>query len=243
MAFRGIRSAKLRRSALSVLAMLVAAGGPAAADWLVYQDGTRLETAGEWQVKGRLVVFSLPNGTLSAVKADELDLDASRELTREPAPSIARQRESQPVTEKKSPPRKARIVITDADVGHVDPSRSEASPVAEPAEPADVAPKPGLEITKWGRSEPDENGILIVGHLRNVSDRASAAVTVTVRALAENDAVLLEQAATLERTTLMPGQSTRFEALLNQVFSFEEVKFETSSIDLEVAGPDNESSG
>lgn len=230
-------SARLRRFAprvvLFALAMLFAVLPPASADWLLYQDGTRLETAGEWKIEGKLVVFSLPNGTLSAVKLDELDLDASRELTR--VRRAASSKRPQAALEDVSPRRKTRIVITDADVAHVDPDQFEASPDAE-SEP--VAPERGLVVTRWGRSEPDADGILIVGNLHNESGQASAGVSITVRALGQNDEILIEQPAILDATVLMPGQNSRFEARLNRVFSFRELKFEISSIELEVAGPE-----
>ncbi|HET9767963.1 MAG TPA: hypothetical protein VFS60_13995, partial [Thermoanaerobaculia bacterium] len=46
-----------------------AAAAPAAADWLVMRDGSRVETKGAWEVRGTLVVLTLPNGTLSSVRA------------------------------------------------------------------------------------------------------------------------------------------------------------------------------
>lgn len=44
------------------------------ADWLVTQDDSRLETQGEWRVEGRRVIFTLANGTLSAMRLSEVDL-------------------------------------------------------------------------------------------------------------------------------------------------------------------------
>lgn len=226
------RSIRAPAKILATVLVLFAAG-QASADWLVYKDGTRLETEGGWTTKGKLIVFSLPNGVLSAVNAREIDLDASRELTRSvratpPGPV-------QIAPEVIEPRRKARIVITDADVGHVDPARFGTSPDAEPQTEVQES---DLLVTKWARSEPDDDGILIVGHLRNDSDRAKTAVTVTVRALGKDDQILGEKSAILHATTLMPGGSTRFEARLDRVFTFQEMKFETTSIDLEVAAPD-----
>ena len=42
--------------------------GAAHADWLVTRDGARIETKGAWKVDGRRVVFTMPNGTLSALR-------------------------------------------------------------------------------------------------------------------------------------------------------------------------------
>lgn len=350
------------------LAALLALSHPVSADWLVYKDGTRIQTDGPWRIEGKLAVFSLPNGVLSTVKAEELDFAASRELTRalgkdsltrhpvrkpetprlerfmrvRARPCLNRRRlpdshqapldcipygtrlqklreggdftrvrtpdgrvgwaasdylaaeassgrrvypsmavQAKPCLNRRltpaadSPARdcvpfgtiveilggvgtwshvrtpsgfrgwmaseflatasedgrlKSALVLTDADVGHVDSARFEPS--------SDIdsdAQKSDLVVIRWGRSEPGDNGILIVGHLRNESNRASTAVEVKVRALGHSEETLFEQPAVLEKTTLMPDQVTRFELLLSQVFSFQEIEFETSSIALEVA--------
>jgi hypothetical protein len=77
-----------RASVLAVVA-LAAAAAPAAADWLVLADGGRVETAGPWEVRGGLVVFTLANGTLSSVRASEVDLPASEAANRPPEPPPA----------------------------------------------------------------------------------------------------------------------------------------------------------
>jgi len=46
-----------------------------------------------------------------------------------------------------------------------------------------------------------------------------------------------EQLADLNTTVLGPGRSTRFEALLGGVFSFRELRFVTTSTDLETDAP------
>ena len=45
--------------------------------YIFARDGARLETKGPWKVDGRRVVFQMPNGTLSSVRSDEVDLDRS----------------------------------------------------------------------------------------------------------------------------------------------------------------------
>ncbi len=50
----------------------------AAADWLVASDGSRIETTGPFKVEGKLVIFTLPNGTLGSLPLSEVDLEASR---------------------------------------------------------------------------------------------------------------------------------------------------------------------
>jgi endonuclease YncB( thermonuclease family) len=54
---------------------------PAAGDWLVYLGGGVQETRGGWQVRGPLVRFNGPAGTLFSVRSDEVDLAASAFLS------------------------------------------------------------------------------------------------------------------------------------------------------------------
>ena len=72
----------MRCRKLPALGVLIAVlAGPISADVLITRDGSRIETQGEWKVDGRQVIFTLPNGTLSAVRASEIDFDASRSAT------------------------------------------------------------------------------------------------------------------------------------------------------------------
>ena len=101
-------------SALAVLAALsaLAVTGTARADWLVTRDGARLETKGPWKVDGRRVLFTLPNGALSTIRTDEVDLDQSALVTTQAkeaqaAPAAIALPKKEPVlrlTEKDIPP-------------------------------------------------------------------------------------------------------------------------------------------
>ena len=56
------------------------------ADWLVTRDGTRIETEGLWSMQGKLVVFELPDGTLSSLRLSLVASDrATAEAEAEPA--------------------------------------------------------------------------------------------------------------------------------------------------------------
>jgi glutaredoxin len=90
--------------ALALLLLVPSAG----ADVLVLRDGTRLETRGPWQEKGRQLVFTDPAGGLSAIRADEVDLPASLAAT-------ARAAEPAPVEEKATPDERPVILTLDAD--------------------------------------------------------------------------------------------------------------------------------
>jgi len=111
------------RWGLAGLAAAAVAGAllyPAAADWLVTRDGNRIETAGPWRVEGRLVVFKKPDGSLVSLRLSDVDLEGSRNLTREMDERAKKAAEAvRPAAVQKKRPSVARI--TDDDVAHVPP--------------------------------------------------------------------------------------------------------------------------
>ncbi len=140
---------KRLRSPLPLLALaaLVAAGGEARADWLVTKDGAQLETKGPWKVDGRRIVFTLPNGMLSALRADDVDLDQSAVATAR-AVEAARA-----VTEPKAEPktRPPVLVLTEKDIPPMSGAdaaeggeAAEGAPATEAATPAQL-----LEVLSW----------------------------------------------------------------------------------------------
>ncbi len=69
------------RAMAVVAAGLAAFASAASADWLVLRDGSKVETKGGWQTRGRLIVFERLGGGLASVRADEVDLVKSDEVT------------------------------------------------------------------------------------------------------------------------------------------------------------------
>src|ERR1700720_2168150 len=84
---------------------------PLHADWIVTRQGERFEIRGTWQLKGKLLVFTLPNGTLSSMRADRVDIDASKQATAQAKQQAA----APPPAAKVEPKRKSVIVLTDKD--------------------------------------------------------------------------------------------------------------------------------
>ena len=99
--------------ALLILPVAAAAffATPAQADWLVTKEGARIETRGPWELRGRIIVFTLPNGTLSSIRESEIDLEASHDATE------AANRPAEPAPEPEAEPKPSVLSITDADVG------------------------------------------------------------------------------------------------------------------------------
>ena len=99
---------RLRPTAGLALALLLLFAPLAAADVLVTRDGARIATKGAWEVKGNQVLFHQPNGTLSALRLADVDLDASTAATEKA--------KNPPAPEPPPPPRQARIRITEREI-------------------------------------------------------------------------------------------------------------------------------
>ena len=191
---------------------------PAAGDWLVTRDGARVETQGPWDVKGRQVVFTRPNGTLSALRLDDVDLEASERATdnsQQETPPRGEAPEAPPV-----------LVLTNDDLPAQRPAaRAErpekverpdvSEPVAAPETTEPETLKSSVEVTSW-RADPsgEVGGLDIAGVVRNTGADIAANVTVAVTIVDEDGATLLETDAFLSSSGIAPGGSTTFKALL-----------------------------
>lgn len=202
----------------------------AAADLLVTHEGATVETRGAWEVKGRQVVFTLPNGTLSSLRLDEVDLEASASATAEARKPPAEPAPPEPV--KRPPPV---MVLTNADVrsGAAPPppggaggeEAESAAPGSEPdaPEPADASGDGGrdveIQLLTW-KAQPSDTvaGLEIVGTLRNVGTDPAAKVEVGVTIPGENGETLFETTAFIRSTGLAPGRHTNFRALLPNIY-------------------------
>jgi hypothetical protein len=198
----------------------------ASADWLVLRDGSRVETLGPWQERSGLVVFHLPGGTLSSLPKREVDLDSSVRAT-------ADERQAQPApetTEGKAAPRPI-VVLTDADVAHVEPT--DAAPGAATEEGEAAAESTGsaeLQISGWDwTTKASPPGIEITGTLRNSSQDVASSLALRVILLADDGGLVGRANASLVRSALQPGQATSFTAFFPGVYDFNTPRFETQS--------------
>lgn len=203
---------------------------PAAADWLVLRDGSRVETKGVWQVKGKQVVFTQKDGRLSALRLVDVDLDASAKATA-PPPAAAAPAPGEP--EK----RKAVLVLTDKDVGHVndageplqkegeDKDKAEAKPAEAPAQPAGA-----VVVESWERtSMADNTGVEIFGSLKNTGTNTATDITVVAKVYDESGGLLGTADATLGAGILAPSRTTNFRASFAGILSFATARFEVKN--------------
>lgn len=214
--------------------------GAAGADWLVLRDGARVETKGPWSLKGSLVVFTLPNGTLGSLRGADLDLEASSRATSD-AKAAA---EAKLVAAARPPALKPVLVLTDKDVEHVDPATIVPSPAAVPgaAAPAPAAaPQGAVQIADWDQTlSQADNGVMITGTVTNKGTDTALAVTVTARLYDDAGKLLGTAPASLSTEGLPPGQSARFTVVFPGILTFSSAQFDVGSTPVKSTPPAGE---
>jgi hypothetical protein len=209
---------------IQALALVVLLASPLAADWLVLDDGTRLETRGPWQERGKLLVFTTTDGTLSSMRLDDIDLDASHRATSAAANPPA------PVAPPPPEPKTAAFVLTDADVAHT-------RGAADDSEAAATATATGsaerLVVTDYQEMQmDDEQGTRYTGTLRNVSNDAATRVTLTALVYDADGELLATANAMLSSQALMPDQQARFQVDFVGVYAASAVAFRPTTLPL-----------
>jgi hypothetical protein len=232
--------AALRSTALVLavgISLLPAAVHRAAADWLVTSEGGRVETRGPWEVKGKLVVFTAADGTLSSLRATQVDLDASRRATAESKQALADAEKAPPPA-----PRKSVRSITDKDVGH--PASDAAKPgdsatVATAADakagakPADAAGKSPVSVGNWQKADRTEkDGIELFGSLNNDSGDIQTDVGLTVTLYDDGEGLLGTAEAAVTPSTMTAHGATNFRVAFPGIYTFARAKFDIRSAGL-----------
>ena len=247
-------TARLKRRPLAAaslglaLASAISGAAPAAADWLVLTDGTRIETRGAWEQRGRRLVFTAAGGTLSSLKTDQVDLAASRAATEAAADATARARAG---TEGPAPaPRRAARRFTNADIPRGVPREPSATAGAGAAGEAGAGTEPGAEadesssadeppaspvvVDGWEQGEDVDGSVVVVGRARNTSDRViAAAVRLEVVLFDREGLRLAETPATVVPSALPPGATGEFRAEFPGIYDFSLVRFEIASSGIE----------
>lgn len=209
--------------------------GPAAADWLVTKDGARVETQGPWRVESRLVVFKRPDGSFASMRLSDVDLEASKRVTREMAEAeraaAARAAETQKPAEEKEPIAR----LTEKDLPPVGSRRraEEEAPAEDSSSRNGDAerrnPEP-VTVSTWREvSEVDGDGLAFVGELRNASEHMALGVGVTVTLFDEEDEEIASADAVLTGTALPPGKSGGFRAEFPGVFHYVRADFDVAA--------------
>lgn len=209
-----------------VIATILALAGlaaPLAADWLVTKDGARVETDGPWEIKGAVVLFTLPNGTLSSLRLSEVDLDASAEATYEAAnPPPAKGEE-----EKAKEPV---LVLTNKDVSRArDVPGAEAGGEEGSGGGQAVVITDGFGLLDW-ELRPRGDGLELMGTLVNNGEESVEGLRMVVALYNTEGLRFAETSAALTVTVLRPGAGTTFRAGFPRVTDNDyRVEFEVQS--------------
>lgn len=224
------------RSVLALCALLAAAlvAVPVAADWLVTEEGGRVETRGAWEVKGRLVVFTTVDGDLSSMRLDDVDLEASRDATREAMEAAAA--EAAPAVEEEAPAPKPRRKITDADIPPGEGQRSRPSAAAPPeggdggdgdaGSEVPAGPAADLVVTSSEAETAPDGSTLVRGRLANRGREPAVGVRLDVNLYGFDGELLATNQARLGSTALAAGEETSFVAEFGDTFSYGAMSFD-----------------
>jgi hypothetical protein len=216
------RSLPLTAAALAgALAVLLTAGS-AQADWLVTRDGARLETKGAWKVDGRRVLFTMPNGTLSTMRTDEIDLDQSALVT-------TQAKEAPPVPEVAIPVKKEPVLrLTEKDIPPMGAlAEAEASgTAAKPGEDKDAVPSP-LEVISWEKTEnATGDGLEIFGTIKNGGTNIITTPTLLVAIYDTDGGLLASVDGEVNSPQIQPGKTANFRVAVPGITDFTTAKFD-----------------
>jgi hypothetical protein len=208
------------------------------ADWIVTRKGERFEIQGGWHLKDKLVVFTLPNGNLSSMRADQVDFDASKQATARAKKEAAA---PPPAPEEAKAKRRSVIILTNKDFKTPAPADSAAG--GNSANPSDA--KTGgkdnpsgkdvpsaVEVVTWERvpaSESKAEGAEITGSVRNTSQNYLTEVTVVAALFDDNGGLIGRYPAVVDTLPLPPAESSKFHLAANGVFAFASIRWETQA--------------
>ncbi len=229
----GQPSLPLRRAAaraaggLLLLAAWGLAAAPAAADWLVTREGARVETQGPWRVKGKLVVFTGPDGSLASLRLADVDLPASEQATAQ-----AKEERENPPPPPAPAKRKSIVSLTDADFRKVEPPPPASAPTspAAPGDPAAAASRQAVVVRDWEQlASPEGSGLFVTGTVQNTTDVLATNVELTVELFNEEKESLGTALAVLSSNGIPPGGTAAFRAAFPNVFAFTNAHFNVVS--------------
>ena len=199
------------RNVRTALAAILLVGGSvaiaAAADVVILRGGSRIELQGPVMQKGNTAILTRADGTLLSVPMTEIDWQATA-AAKSSGPAPVRPAvvapPSTPSDALRSPKgEKARVKVTDADVGHVDTSGSDNKIDSLPMN----APK--VEVGEYTQTKNGSN-LIVNGVLHNPGSVPVTGTRMTVSAVDENGNVVSSASATVSNGTIEGGRTVGF---------------------------------
>jgi hypothetical protein len=164
------------------------------------------------------VLFTQPNGTLSMIRTEEVDLDRS-------AVETQRAREVVAVVVPPEPKREPVLRLTEKDF----PPMADAGTEDETAVGANAgaAVSSGLEVVSWDRTENESgDGVEIFGTVRNAGSANVTSPTLVVT-LYDSDGKLLATAeGRVNAAAIPPGKTANFRAVFPGLGDFSAARFD-----------------
>lgn len=211
------RAKASRILAACALAGLAWSASTSASEVAVLRGGTRIELKSPLVRQGNTVLLTRADGTLLSLPASELDLAATAKANAAPSPrsSPAAARGSETLAGAARAVReapKARVRVTDADVGHPLRGISSAAP-EEKKESSGGSGAGRVEIADYDqqRSEAD---LLVRGNLRNPGATPATGVRLNVSAVDEKGQAIASAPALVASAVLEPGHTSAFSVRL-----------------------------
>ena len=207
-----------RRSVL-VLTLLVAsaAGTALAADVVVLKGGVRIDLKEPWVQQGNTILLTRTDGTLLSVPAGEIDTKATAAArAKKPAAASASAVAAPPSLPadavRSGKGEKARVKVTDADVGHVETAGA-AGPVDRGAKVDNRAGAGRIEVGTYEQQKSGDN-LVITGTLHNNGTTPAMNTRMTVSAIDETGNSFATANATVANGTVEGGRAVTFTASL-----------------------------
>lgn len=201
----------------SLLALALMAGALASGEVVVLRGGARMAIKGPILRQGETVLLTRPDGTLFSVPASEVDFKATAAVN---AAAPAQRASSFAVPPPETPAGaarasregpKAKIRVTDSDVGHqMDPTASRGPEAKGVATAATLG---RAELVDYNQQKTGDQ-LLVRGNLRNPGSTPVASVRLIVSALDENGHPVSSAQATVAGQTIEPGRTVAFSATL-----------------------------
>ncbi len=216
---------KLREALVVSAVVMLSAGSLARADLLVTRDGATLETSGSWRVEGRRVIFTLPNGMLSAIRTDEIDLDRSALATARAAEAAA----TAAVVPAPVALGEPILRLTEDDLSRGEPeSLGEGADEGEGAKKTEAkkADEVPLKVVSWDKVPmPSGDGIGVYGTIRNSSRATITSPTIDLLIYGEDGGLLATAIGSINLSVIAAGKSANFRAEFPGLPDFSAIKF------------------
>ena len=205
------------RRAVPALLLVLAAAPLAAAEVVVLKGGLRIELREPWVQQGNTVILTRIDGTVLSVPVGEIDTKATaaaraRKAAPAAAPSVVAPPSAPADAVRSGRGEKARVKVTDADVGHVETSPAAAA-VDRGAKVDNRAGAARIEVADYNQQKAGDN-LVITGTLRNNGTSPALNTRLTVSAVDDTGNSFATASATVANGTVEGGRGVTFSASL-----------------------------